>query len=56
MPGEVLVPGGLPMRAPGVPETGLAVPLAVPEETPEGEDTAPPTAALPVAGANADPE
>jgi len=44
VPGEVLVPGGLPMMEPGVPEAGLVVPLAVPEETPEGEDAAPPTA------------
>jgi hypothetical protein len=52
------LPGGLPMIAPGVPEAGLVVPVAglvvpvaglvvpvaVPEETPEGEETAPPTA------------
>jgi len=40
-PGDGLIPvaGGLPIRVPGA---GTVVPVAVPEDVPEGEDTAPP--------------
>jgi hypothetical protein len=39
-----LVVEGLPTVVPGAAGAGLPVPAAPPYETPEGEDTAPPTA------------